>query len=178
MPWHPSLAYASGDQKLSVKDIILPFSEFDPNHVIVTREEIQRYNPQRFEMMQLDGVLYEDLDRRICVGFKDATSSEFWVRGHMPDFPLMPGVIMCEAAAQLSSYFAVRHDLLGSPLIGLGGLEEVRFRNPVVPGNRLILMCQQIKLRRNAVIVCRFQGFVDQQLVVEGQIKGVPLPTA
>ena len=85
---------------------------------------------------------------------------------------------MCEAAAQLASYFAVRHNLLGSPLIGLGGLEEVRFRNIVVPGNRLVLMSEQVKLRMGAVIVCRFQGYVDEQIVVEGKIKGVPLPKA
>ena len=163
---------------MSHKDIILPFSEFDLNRVIADREEIQRYNPQRFEMFQLDAIVFEDLDRRICVGYKDATPDEFWVRGHMPDMPLMPGVVMCEAAAQLASYFAVRHNLLGSPLIGLGGLEEVRFRNIVVPGNRLVLMSEQVKLRKGAVIVCRFQGYVDEQIVVEGQIKGVPLPQA
>jgi len=163
---------------LSQKDIILPFSEFDPNRVIADREEIQKINPQRHEMQQLDAIVFEDLDRRICVGYKDATPNEFWVRGHMPDMPLMPGVIMCEAAAQLASYFASRHDLLGSPLIGLGGLEEVRFRNIVVPGKRLYLMTEQIKIRRGAVIVCRFQGYVDEQIVVEGQIKGVPLPKA
>ena len=52
----------------------------------------------------------------------------------MPGYPLMPGVVMCEAAAQLSSYFAVKYDLLGCDVIGLGGIENVRFRGSVFPG--------------------------------------------
>jgi 3-hydroxyacyl-[acyl-carrier-protein] dehydratase len=54
-------------------------------------------------------------------------------------------------------------------------MEGVRFRDPVLPGDRLVLMVQLIKVRRGAMIVCRFQGFVRENLVVEGQIKGVPL---
>lgn len=163
---------------MSQKDIILPFSEFDVNRVLVDRDGINSVNLQRFEMQQLDAIVYEDLERLICVGYKDATENEFWVRGHMPGMPLMPGVVMCEAAAQLASYFATRHNLLGAAAIGLGGLENIRFRNVVLPGNRLVLMSAMTKVRRGALIVCRFQGYVNEQLVVEGDIKGVPLPTA
>jgi 3-hydroxyacyl-[acyl-carrier-protein] dehydratase len=94
----------------------------------------------------------------------------------MPGAPLMPGVIMCEAAAQLSSYYTQRHDLLGVRLIGFGGLEEVRFRGTVVPGDRLYLVCQLVRLRPGRMIVCRFQGLVRDNLVVDGLIKGIPLP--
>ena len=161
---------------MSQKDIILPFSEFDMGRILVDRDGINEVNLQRFEMQQLDAIVVEDLDRLVCVGYKDATPDEFWVRGHMPGMPLMPGVIMCEAAAQLASYFATRHHLLGDGAIGLGGLEGVRFRNVVLPGNRLVLMSQMTKVRRGALIVCRFQGFVNEQIVVEGEIKGIPLP--
>ena len=88
----------------------------------------------------------------------------------------MPGVIMCEAAAQLSSYFTQKYDLLGAQVVGFGGLEEVRFREAVIPGDRLVVITQLVKVRRGAMIVCRFQGFVRQTMVVEGIIKGVPLP--
>ena len=133
---------------MSQKDIILPFSEFDMDRILVDRDGINEVNLQRFEMQQLDAIVVEDLDRLVCVGYKDATPDEFWVRGHMPGMPLMPGVIMCEAAAQLASYFATRHHLLGDGAIGLGGLEGVRFRNVVLPGNRLVLMSQMTKVRR------------------------------
>ena len=74
----------------------------------------------------------------------------------------MPGVIMCEAAAQLASYYTQKFDLLGSEMVGFGGLEEVRFRDPVIPGDRLYVMTQLTKVRRGRMIVCRFQGFVGQ----------------
>jgi 3-hydroxyacyl-[acyl-carrier-protein] dehydratase len=158
------------------KDLILEFSEYDVNHVIADIEEIRRYNLQRFEMEQLTAIVYADPQRMICAGYKDVTHEEFWVRGHMPQAPIMPGVMMCEAAAQLSSYFVQKYDLLGAKVVGFGGLEEVRFRDPVIPGDRLVLVVQSLKIRRGALIVCRFQGFVRQSLVVEGKIKGVPLP--
>ena len=61
-------------------------------------------------------------------------------------------------------------------VVGFGGLDEVRFRDPVFPGQRLIIAIQLLKVRRGAMIVCRFQGFVNQNLVVEGKIRGIPLP--
>jgi 3-hydroxyacyl-[acyl-carrier-protein] dehydratase len=93
----------------------------------------------------------------------------------MPGYPLMPGVVMCEAAAQLSSYFAVKNDMLGCDVIGLGGIEKVRFRGSVFPGQRLTIMVRGTRLRRRGLIACEFQGWVGETLVVEGELKGVPL---
>lgn len=161
---------------MAAKELILDFSEYDPDHVIADLDEIRRYNPQRYEMEQLSAVVYADPERAICAGYKDLTNDDFWVRGHMPGLPLMPGVVICEAAAQLSSFFARKYNLLGCPLVGLGGLEEVRFRGAVVPGDRLLVVVERLKVRRGAMILCRFQGFVKQAMVVEGKIMGVCLP--
>jgi 3-hydroxyacyl-[acyl-carrier-protein] dehydratase len=158
------------------KDLILDFSEFDPDTVVADLREIRRYNLQRFEMEQLTAICHVDKERNICAGIKDVTHEEFWVRGHMPKAPLMPGVIMCEAAAQLASYFEQKYDLLGAKVVGFGGLEEVKFRDGVLPGNRLVIVVQLLRVRRGAMIVCRFQGFVNQSMVVEGRLKGIPLP--
>lgn len=162
---------------MTAKANLIDFTEFDENHVIADLDEIRRVNLQRYEMEQLSGVLYDDFEKKLCVGFKDLTENEFWVRGHVPGMPIMPGVLMCEVAAQLCSYYAQKHDLLGTGrMVGFGGIEDVRFRDPVRPGDRLIVACQQIKLRLGGMIVCRFQGFVRRNLVVEGVIKGVSLP--
>ena len=98
------------------------------------------------------------------------------MRGHFPVMPLMPGVMMCEAAAQISSYYTQRYNLLDAKVIGFGGLEDVRFREPVVPGDRLVIAVERIRVRPRAMIVCRFQGLVRESIVVDGIIKGVPLP--
>ena len=158
------------------KDLIIDVAEINLNTVIASIDEIRKLNPQRHEMEQLTAIVYEDHSRGICVGYKDVGRDEFWARGHMPGMPLMPGVIMCEAAAQLSSYYVQKHDLLKAKMVGFGGLEEVRFRDPVVPGDRLVIACKLLKARPRRMLICRFQGFVGGTVVLEGIIKGIPLP--
>lgn len=130
-------------------------------------------NPHRFEMALLDGIVFQTEER--IVGFKDVSGGEFWVRGHFPGRPLMPGVLMCECAAQLSSYFALMNNMVTKGNIGLGGLENVRFRGPVVPGDRLVIMMKRDRFRQNIIFNSDFQGYIDQTLVVEGTIIGVVL---
>jgi len=158
------------------RDLILDFTEYDVDKPIADLAEIRRWNPQRYEMEQLTAIVYEGQVRHVCVGYKDFGPQEFWIRGHMPNRPLVPGVLMCEAAAQLASYYTVKHDLLGTDLIGFGGLDQVRFRDVVFVGDRLVIVVELLKVRRGAMTVCRFQGFVRESIVCEGQIKGVPLP--
>ena len=161
---------------MSTKDLILDFSAYDLNHRVADIEEIRRWNPQRFEMEQLTAIVHEDVEQKICVGYRDYGESEFWIRGHMPGRPVLPGILMCEAAAQLCGYFATKHNLMGREVLGFGGLDEVRFRDMVVPGDRLVIVAQLLKIRRGAMLISRFQGFVRQSMVCEGEIRGVPLP--
>ncbi|MBM3998097.1 MAG: beta-hydroxyacyl-ACP dehydratase [Planctomycetes bacterium] len=161
---------------MRVHDAIIDITQVDLNHVIADIDAIRRCNPQRFEMEQLTAIVHVDLDRHVCVGYKDVTRDEFWTRGHMPGMPLMPGVIMLECAAQLCSYFTQKYDLLGADMVGFGGLDSVRFRDPVIPGDRLVLACRLLKVRRGRIIFSRFAGWVGQALVVEGELKGIPIP--
>jgi 3-hydroxyacyl-[acyl-carrier-protein] dehydratase len=160
------------------RDLILDCSQFDFNHVVADLETIRRYNRQRFEMEQLTAIFYQDAERQVVAGYKDHSHDEFWVRGHLPGMPVLPGVLMCEAAAQLCSYYTTRYELLGPKVVvGFGGLDEVRFRGTVRPGERLVIVAELLKVRVGAMIVCRFQEFARQTLICEGQIRGVPLPT-
>lgn len=159
---------------MTKKPLILDFEEYDLNHVIADIEEIRRLNPQRHEMEQLTAVCFLDRERNICAGYKDITQNEFWVRGHMPGMPLMPGVIMCESAAQLAGYFTRRLDLMEG-MIGFGGLEEVRFRGVVRPGDRFVVVMRLLKARRQ-IVTSEFQCFVRQGMVCEGILKGIQLP--
>jgi 3-hydroxyacyl-[acyl-carrier-protein] dehydratase len=156
------------------KQLILDFSEYDLNHVVADIEKIRSCNPQRFEMEQLTAICYESRETNTCVGYKDLSPNEFWARGHMPGMPLMPGVIMCEAAAQLASYYSHRFKLMDARIVGFGALEEVRFRGVVRPGDRFVIVCRLLKLRRS-IMTCEFQCFVSQNLVCEGILKGVAL---
>ncbi|MBN1588277.1 MAG: beta-hydroxyacyl-ACP dehydratase [Pirellulales bacterium] len=160
---------------MAKKPLILDHSEYDLSQIVADTEEIHRYNPQRYEMAQLTAICYEDLENGICVGYKDMSSDDFWVRGHMPGLPIMPGVIMCEAGAQVASYYALKHRLMDTKMIGYGGLEGVRFRGVVRPGDRFVIVVRLLKVRR-LMLTCEFQCFVDEDLVCEGILKGIPLP--
>lgn len=155
---------------------IIEPSLLDFDNPIAGIEEIRKLNPQRHEMEQLTAILYEDLQSHSCAALKQVGEDEFWVRGHMPGMPLMPGVIMLEAVAQLSSYYTQKHDLLGAAMVGFGGVDEVRFRGVVVPGDRLVLMVRLDKTRRGRMIVASFQGVVNDNLVLEGCLRGIPIP--
>ncbi len=163
---------------MGAKEFIVDPSTLDLSKITADINEIRKYNAQRFEMEQLTAIVLEDPENKICVGYKDITDQEFWVRGHMPGMPLMPGVVMLESVAQLCSYCATKYDLLGAEMVGFGGLEDVRFRDPVIPGDRLVVMCQQIRVRRGRMIVSLFQGFVRNNLVLEGVLKGIAIPVA
>jgi 3-hydroxyacyl-[acyl-carrier-protein] dehydratase len=146
----------------------------DTARVLVDAEGIRRCNPQRFEMEQLTAIVHLDVENKIVVGYKDVARDEFWVRGHMPDYPLMPGVLICEAAAQLSSFLCAQIRLHPSGFIAFGGMEDVRFRGQVRPGDRLLLVGKGLRLhRRHTIFEC--QAFVSTNMVFHGKIIGVPI---
>jgi 3-hydroxyacyl-[acyl-carrier-protein] dehydratase len=151
------------------------FSSFDENKPLFTIEDIREINPQRFEMEQLTAILTVDREAHGLVGYKDITPNEFWVRGHMPGFPLMPGVVLCECAAQLAGFYARKYKLLGGDFLGFGGMEEVRFRSPVFVGDRLIIMARLHRMRAGQRAEFNFQGFVKDKMVYSGQMIGVPI---
>jgi 3-hydroxyacyl-[acyl-carrier-protein] dehydratase len=149
-------------------------AQVDLSRVLAGRDELRRVNPQRFEMEQLDAVVHVDNERHLIVGYKDVRPDEFWVRGHMPDYPLLPGVLMCEAAAQLCSYYMVTYGLLQGDFVGFGGLENVRFRGVVRPGDRLVLVAKGVRVHRRQTIF-NAQGFVGPAMVFHADVIGMPM---
>ena len=104
----------------------------------------------------LTAVVHIDPVKHVIVGYKDLTDQEFWVRGHMPGFPLLPGVLMCEAAAQLCSFYYSSQKIGDAGgLLGLGGLDEARFLRQVRPGERLVMVGTGVKVHRRMTQVPR-----------------------
>src|ERR1700677_2483542 len=118
---------------------ILDPTQIDMDHIVADTDAIEAINPHRHGMRMLDAIVLIDRDQHLIVGYKDCRHDEFWVPGHMPGYPIFPGVLMCEAAAQMACYYFVTHGILHDDYLGLGGIEEARFRSPVVPGDRLVL---------------------------------------
>ena len=149
-------------------------ARLDVSRVLADQDAIRRVNPQRFDMEQLTAIIHVDPEQNVIVGYKDVRPDEFWVRGHMPDYPLLPGVLMCEAAAQLCSYYIATHGLMQGDYIGFGGLENVRFRSPVRPGDRFLLVGKAKRLNRRQTVF-NVQGFVGSTMVFHADIIGVPM---
>ena len=149
-------------------------SQFDFDKPLYTLNDIRRTNPQRHSMEQLTAVIHVREEDHSIVGYKDISDKEFWIAGHMPGFPLMPGVILCEAAAQLAGFYARKYNLLGGDYLGFGGMDNVRFRAPVFPGCRLVLMAKAKKIRKIRAQF-EFQGFVEGKMVFSGEMIGVPI---
>jgi 3-hydroxyacyl-[acyl-carrier-protein] dehydratase len=151
---------------------IIEFADL-PTETVVDIEGIRRLNPQRFELEQITAITRIDTEKQQIVGYKDATDQEFWIRGHMPDFPLMPGVLMIEGAAQLGAYYCTHVNAFpGTDFVGLGGVDEVRFRGAVRPGDRLWIVGQVTK-HSSRMAAFQFQGFVDGKIVFEATLLGV-----
>ncbi|MFV0444226.1 MAG: 3-hydroxyacyl-ACP dehydratase FabZ family protein [Planctomycetaceae bacterium] len=139
-------------------------------------DEVRKINPQRHEMEQLSGVVYVNRDPLEMIGFKDITDDEFWIKGHMPGYPLMPGVLICECAAQCAGFFARKFDILGAgDYIGFGGMDQVRFRAPIYPPCRMIIGLKGARVKPKVRAEFDFQAVVNGTLVAQGTIMGVPI---
>jgi 3-hydroxyacyl-[acyl-carrier-protein] dehydratase len=158
-----------------VTEMELDLAALDFDHPLAGIEQIREANPQRFEFEMLSGIVHIDPERHLIVGFKDVRDDEFWVRGHMPGIPLFPGVLMCEAAAQLCCFYYV-HQKVGDPgnLLGLGSLDEARFVRTVKPGERLVLVGTGLKVHRR---MTRFNvlGYVGEERAFEVVVTGMPI---
>jgi len=149
--------------------------ELDFEHPVYDIREIRRVNPQRHEMEQLTGIVYVNRERDEIVGFKDVTDREFWIAGHMPGFPIMPGIILCECAAQLAGFYARKFDIMQGDYLGFGGMNDVRFRYPVYPNSRLVIAARALKIKPKRRAEFEFQGYVGDRLIFHGEMIGVPI---
>jgi 3-hydroxyacyl-[acyl-carrier-protein] dehydratase len=152
--------------------LLFDISQLDLDRVMADQDQIRLVNPQRGDMEHLNGINWFDQKGRI-LGYKDVTDKEFWVAGHIPGRPLLPGVLMIEAAAQVASFY-VKAVLKWDGFIGFGGVENCKFRLPVMPGCRLYILAQQTGARHRR-FTSDIQGLVAGQIVFEATIVGAAM---
>ncbi len=130
---------------------------------------IQQLLPHRFPFLLVDKIV--ELERRVrCVGIKQVTINEWFFQGHYPGAPVMPGVLIVEALAQVGAVLALREFADREQKIPLfSGINEARFRRPVVPGDTLIL---EVTALRTGSRVQRMRGEakVDGKVVADAEI--------
>jgi 3-hydroxyacyl-[acyl-carrier-protein] dehydratase len=159
-------------------EMLIDLSTIDLTRMVFDKAAIEARLPHRHEMLLLDGIVWFDHQTLDAIGFHDLKADAFWVRGHIPGMPIFPGALMVECAAQLSSFcYRERFSASDGRFFGFGGIDKVRFRGMVTPGQRLYLICRAIVLNRRH---SRFavQGIAGNKLAFEGEIIGVSMPMA
>jgi beta-hydroxyacyl-ACP dehydratase FabZ len=133
-------------------------------------KEIQEILPHRFPFLLVDRILELAVGKRV-VGIKNVTINEPFFAGHFPGNPIMPGVLILEAMAQVGGILLVSSlDARGEKkVIYLAGIDKVRFRKPVVPGDQVRFEVEILQTRRQ---LSRFKGaaYVDGKLVAEAEM--------
>lgn len=131
-------------------------------------EEIMRLIPHRYPFLLVDRIT-EHIQSQEIKGYKNITANEPFFQGHFPGQPIMPGVLMIEAMAQLGAVLLQCTDEARGKLTVFAGIDNARFRGLVKPGDRLDMHCVMTKYR-HPIGKSQCKGYVDGKLVVEADL--------
>lgn len=139
-------------------------------------KEIFKRLPHRYPFLLVDRIVEMEGDQRI-VGIKNVTMNEGFFQGHFPNRPVMPGVLICEALAQVGAIFAfsLRSTMDDNRVFVLTGLDRVKFKRTVEPGDQLRLELSSVK-RRGSFWKLRGVAFVDGKVVAQAEISAMEVP--
>jgi UDP-N-acetylglucosamine acyltransferase len=129
--------------------------------------DIMKIIPHRYPFLLIDKVL-ELVEGKRCVAIKNVTINEPFFQGHFPGYPIMPGVLICEAIAQTGVVMALRVPGNEGKIVLFAGIDNVRFRRPVAPGDQLRFEVETIWARGNLGKM-KGRALVDGELAVEGE---------
>jgi|APIni6443716594_1056825.scaffolds.fasta_scaffold03817_2 3-hydroxyacyl-[acyl-carrier-protein] dehydratase len=133
--------------------------------------EIMKILPHRPPFLLVDRIIELELGKRI-VGLKNVTINEPFFPGHFPGHPVMPGVLIIEAMAQVACVLAIlsSDESVRSKVTYFAGIDSAKFRKPVFPGDQLRLEMETVNLKRG---IWYFNGraYVDDKLVTEAELK-------
>lgn len=135
---------------------------------MIDREAIKQIIPHREPFLLVDRVEGLVPGER-ATGFLDVTAEMFWVPGHFPDYPVMPGVLIVEAMAQVGAVALLSLDENRGKITFFGGIDSVRFKRQVVPGETL-RMDVEITKRRGPIGFGQARAFVGEQLACSGEL--------
>lgn len=146
-----------------------PCGEQPPHKAVLTVEEIQQLLPHRYPFSLVDRII-DYVPGHRAVGLKNITFNEPQFQGHFPGRPIMPGVLIVEAMAQVGGVVLTQLPDVPEGLLMFAGIDKVRFRRPVVPGDQLIMTVELLSVKRRRFGKMQGRATVDGQLVAEGEL--------
>ena len=135
----------------------------------ISSEEILGLLPHRFPFALVDKVV-EHVPGQKAVALKNVTLNEPQFQGHFPDRPLMPGVLIVESMAQVGGIIVTQMPDLPKGLFVFAGINNVKFRRPVVPGDQLVITCELLSIKRKRFGKVKGEVHVDGILVCAGEL--------
>lgn len=136
--------------------------------MILDIQAIREILPHRFPMLLVDRII--ELESERIVGIKNVTVNEPFFQGHFPDFPVMPGVLIVEAMAQVAGVLVLKEIAdRKNKLVLLASIEQAKFRRPVLPGDQLRIE-MKVGKRKASVAKMFGQATVDGQVVAEAEV--------
>ncbi|MFB2894695.1 3-hydroxyacyl-ACP dehydratase FabZ [Aerosakkonemataceae cyanobacterium BLCC-F50] len=136
---------------------------------VFTIEEIQNLLPHRYPFLLVDRII-DYVPGEKAVGIKNVTINEPFFQGHFPGRPLMPGVLIVEAMAQVGGIVLTQLPEMERSLFVFAAIDGVRFRRPVVPGDQLVMTLELLSVKRRRFAKMRGIAQVDGQLACEGEL--------
>lgn len=145
--------------------------------MIMNVQDIQKILPHRYPFLLVDKILELDFDEHTIVAQKNVTINEDFFNGHFPNQPLMPGVLIIEAMAQATAILGIKlmggdthnMEVEGEKIFVLAGIDNVRIKRPVVPGDVLIIKSKIGKTKRG-VCLAKAETYVDGQLICSADL--------
>ena len=135
----------------------------------LTSEEILGLLPHRFPFALVDRVI-EHVPGKKAVALKNITINEPQFQGHFPERPLMPGVLIVESMAQVGGIIVTQMPDLPKGLFVFAGINNVKFRRPVIPGDQLVITCELLSIKRQRFGKVKGEAHVDGNLVCSGEL--------
>ena len=132
-------------------------------------EDILGLLPHRYPFALVDRVI-EHIPGEKAVAIKNITINEPQFQGHFPERPLMPGVLIVESMAQVGGLIVTQMPDLPSGLFVFAGIDKVKFRRPVIPGDQLIISCQLLSIKRKRFGKVKGEAHVEGKLVCSGEL--------
>ncbi|MBN4005373.1 3-hydroxyacyl-ACP dehydratase FabZ [Nostoc sp. LPT] len=134
-----------------------------------TSEEIQKLLPHRYPFLLVDKII-DYVPGEKAVGVKNVTINEPHFQGHFPERPLMPGVLIVEAMAQVGGIVLTQMSSVEGGLFVFAGIDKVRFRRQVVPGDQLVMTVELLWVKQRRFGKMQGRAEVDGQLACEGEL--------